>query len=447
MFYLQHKVGSCLSIPVGLKNKGEHMYVKVYGLVLSGLLLSGCMGPIKIPQDDKGGYANHSFSGHAMPEKARPNDATISLVEARKLAWKRQLEGRKKIVYIDPANNHETIPTTNIDTNKYLDQEFNDGYLLSFLYFDNGSIKHNRVPETGRLSSDITDDTFMWSYSSGKGITSYLVGHAICAGYISSIYDPIEWPMMERTVYGNQILKDLLDMHARDRHVVNDSFVLAMGGTNHRDVSFDAVAYHLRGTSPKGKSEHFYNNVVQDVVANYLAYKIGDGYFDFVRNVFQNHVKIENQMFVHLRRKTRLPQDFEYSGTSLQTKIAGDFYFTRKDFLRVGIAMMRDYQEDNCVGRYLKTIQSEARRNTRYNPADDRAQTEQRYWAKKYGGMLYFDFGGMRDRNVFGIEGRLGNGLMVDVDNSVVIAAHPAAKAVDIKFFMINAIRDGGLPE
>ena len=60
---------------------------------------------------------------------------------------------------------------------------------------------------------------------------------------------------------------------------------------------------------------------------------------------------------------------------------------------------------------------------------------------------MFFDYDGLRGRNIFGIEGALGNGMMVDMDNSVIIAVHTAAKTVDLKFFMIEAMREGSLAE
>ncbi len=426
------------------------MNLKIYLAVLFAPLLTACESPIIIPKENEGGTANSNFSGHEMPEEFRPNDATISLVEKRKLRWLKSREIQKRIIYIDPVDTHHSITTLNNDENAHLEQELNTGYMLSYLFFDKGSIKYDGVAAKGRFSNDITDSTFMWNYSSGKGITSYLVGHAICDGYIDSIYDPIDWPMMKNTVYGKQVLKDLLDMYAGDSHLVNDSFILhpETKGVSHRDMGFNQVAHYLRDTSPQHKREVFYNNVVQDVVANYLAYKIGDEYLDFLRELFQNHVRIENKMFIELRPKTYYGgEDNNLPGGSLQTRIAGDFYFTRKDFLRVGIAMMRDYQENTCVGQYLKTIQSEARRWTRYEPSSRKSYSHPSYYAHKYGGMMYFDYDGLRGRNIFGLEGRLGNGMMIDMDNSVIIAVHTAAKAVDLKFFMIDAMREGSLVE
>jgi hypothetical protein len=54
-----------------------------------------------------------------------------------------------------------------------------------------------------------------------KSITSYLIGNAICEGYISSIKEQIhDWPLMENTLYYGQRLINLLTMTAGDTHVI-----------------------------------------------------------------------------------------------------------------------------------------------------------------------------------------------------------------------------------
>ena len=120
--------------------------------MLFASILSACKSPIIIPKENVGETANSNFSGHQMPEEFRPNDATISLVEIRKLRWLRSREKQERIIYIDPANTHESIVTLNSNENAHLEQELNTGYMLSYLFFDNGSIKYDGVAKKGRFS-------------------------------------------------------------------------------------------------------------------------------------------------------------------------------------------------------------------------------------------------------------------------------------------------------
>ena len=46
----------------------------------------------------------------------------------------------------------------------------------------------------------------------------------------------------------------------------------------------------MRGVPEKIGDEIFYNNVLADVIANYVAFKAGDNYDELMRKVFQNHM-------------------------------------------------------------------------------------------------------------------------------------------------------------
>ena len=50
------------------------------------------------------------------------------------------------------------------------------------------------------------------SHSMGKSLVSYVTGHAICEGYISSVDEKLTgWDIIENTLYDNQVLIDLLN--------------------------------------------------------------------------------------------------------------------------------------------------------------------------------------------------------------------------------------------
>ena len=45
---------------------------------------------------------------------------------------------------------------------------------------------------------------------------------------------------------------------------------------------------------------------------------------------------------------------------TLQTRATYSFLITRGDLLRVAISMMKDYQQQTCVGNYLRDLQAQA---------------------------------------------------------------------------------------
>ena len=68
-------------------------------------------------------------------------------------------------------------------------------------------------------------------------------------------------------------------------------------------------------------------------------------------------------------------------------------------------------------------------------------------YAKKYGGQFYFDFHKMDGCNIIGTEGFNGQNILIDLDNSRIVATQSAATAWDQRTFMLNVIHDGKLPK
>ena len=62
------------------------------------------------------------------------------------------------------------------------------------------------------------------SNSVGKSLSSYVIGHAICEGYVNSV-DTImnDWPIIKNTLYEGQKLIDVLNMTAGDQEFVGQS--------------------------------------------------------------------------------------------------------------------------------------------------------------------------------------------------------------------------------
>ena len=262
---------------------------KLLAIVVLGLFFSGNA------YADDGKAVSYGGAGE-MPEKARPNDATISLFEERK---KNHIENRRRqgrLYIIEPKGNAVKFKyEKNLDSVS-LKKELSKKYVLSYLFYDNGIIKYDGLAKKGRFKEDITNETLFFTHSSGKSLTSYIVGHAICDGYISSIDEIIDWPLMENTLYQGQPLRDLLNMKAGDMHVVDKDTTRFIGSTeHHRNMGLDTIAYLLDGTKKKG-NRVFYNNALSDIIANYIVFKAGDKYDVLMKKVFQDKIKIENKV-------------------------------------------------------------------------------------------------------------------------------------------------------
>ena len=120
------------------------MMKKLLAIVVLGLLLSGNAYANKEKANSHGG-------AHELPESARPNDATISLFEVRKKNFidRRRSQGR---LYIVPPKGNAKIFTyeKNISSSK-VDKQLSEGYLLSYLFYDNGVIKYDGKAKKGRF--------------------------------------------------------------------------------------------------------------------------------------------------------------------------------------------------------------------------------------------------------------------------------------------------------
>ena len=385
-----------------------------------------------------------------LPEDARPNDDTIAYFEIRKLMFIERLRERGRIYTIEPKGNAVEFSFDKNLPSSTLEKELSEGLILSYLFYDNGVIKFNGKAKNGRFIEDINDETLFFTHSTGKSITSYIVGHAICDGYISSIDEIINWPLMNNTLYYGQPLRNLLNMSAGDSHVMTNDKTSRFKGSDihHRDMGLDTIAYLLQGTKAKN-NKVFYNNALADIIANYIVFKSGDKYDDLMKKVFQEKIKIKNPVGYEMHAQTTLHNRVEGYNRSPQTLASYSYFMTRLDFLRVAEAMMKDYQNKTCVGNYLRESQEQAKKWYKYRPSS--SWENARFWmhnyAKKYGSQFYFDFYKMENRNIMGTEGYNGQNMLIDLDNSKIVVTNSAATGWDVRKFILNVIRDGELPK
>jgi hypothetical protein len=417
-------------------------------VIASSFVLASAQQMPMFPQTDPGGKAviyNQPFG--VIPELIRPNDATISLYQERRFSLIKLRDSQGRLYTIKPKGNAVEYVEQPNKPSEALNAELSKGYILSYLYYEKGVIKYNGKASDGRFERNIDDEMLFVTESTGKSITSYIVGHAICDGYISSMDEVIDWPMMSKTLYQGQPLSNLLNMNAGDKHTVDKDSTRVMGSTTHnREMGLDTIAASLEGIEKRG-NEVFYNNFLTSVIKNYVVFKAGDNYDELMRKVFQDKVKIEFAVS-YAKHATTLTNGkrSSYFGEP-QTLASPGYFMSRVDFLRMAEAMMKDYQNETCVGRYLKSAQKQAKDWPKYRPNDENAKFWIHTHAKKYGAQFYFDFLGMSNRNIFATEGFNGQNMMIDMDNSRIVVTNSAATAWDTRVFILNVIKNGELPK
>ena len=376
----------------------------------------------------------------------RPNDEAISNSQDGYRSKIQRWKSQNRLYVVEPKGNAVDFKYEPNKKSLILEKELSEGYILSYLFYENGVIKYNGKAKDGRFYNNINDETIFFTHSTGKSIVSYIVGHAICVGYISSIDEIIDWPMMSNTLYQGQRLRDLLNMNAGDIHTVHKRSQRVMGSNkHHRDMGLDKIAALLDGTKKMGDAV-FYNNVLTDIIANYVVFKSGDKYNELMRSIFQDKVKIKYRISYEKHRRTPVILKFSKYWGKPETQASYSFHMTRTDFLRVAVAMMKDYQNQTCVGKYLKKAQALALTWPKYRPWRQQ-KTNLHSYAKKYGAQFYFDFFGMDDRNIVGTIGLNNQNMLIDMDNSRIIVTNSAASGWDQTIFMINPIKDGVLPK
>jgi len=413
---------------------------KLLSILVFSLLFSG-----SAHADD--GKAVSYGGAHELPEHARPNDATISLFEERKNKFIKKRKKQKRLYTIKPKGNAIEFNYDKNLTSLTLEKELSEGFILSYLYYENGVVKYNGTALDGRFKKDITNKTLFYTHSTGKSITSYIVGHAICDGYISSIDEIIDWPLMKDTLYQGQPLRNLLNMSAGDKHTVNESANRVMGNKDHhRDMGLETIAKLLDGTKAKSKNI-FYNNVLTDIIANYIAFKAGDKYDDLMKKVFQDKIKIKHNVSYEKKGRAKWDKNKSKYRGKPQTLASYSYFMTRLDFLRFAEAMMKDYQNKTCVGNYLRESQNQAKKWYKFRPYRNNSLFWLHNYAKKYGSQFYFDFYEMEKRNIIATEGFNGQNILIDLDNSRIVVTNSAATGWDVRKFMLNVIREGKLPK
>ena len=405
-----------------------------------------------IPQTNPGGPAVSHSSNEELPQNVRPNDNTISLYLDRKTSHIEHRQDQGRTYKVEPSGNALDFKFVPNIKSTVLEQQLSKGYILSYLFYEDGIVKYDGRAKDGRFRQNINNEMLFFTHSTGKSITSYIIGHAICEGYIDSINELIDWPMMSKTLYQGQPLLDLLNMRAGDKHTIDEKRShYIMGATkHHRHMGLNEIARLLEGTKKRGR-KLFYNNFLTDVLANYIVFKSGEKYDYLMRKVFQEKVKIAHPIYYEKHASssggsTKDKNSPDYYGQP-QTLASYSFLMTRMDFLRVAVAIMKDYQSDSCEGNYLKQIQSKAESWYRGRHKSRNASLWLNNYAQKYGGQFYFDFRGMKKRNIFGTEGYNGQNMLIDMDKSRIVVTNSSATAWDQRTFMLEVIRDGKLPK
>ena len=314
--------------------------------------------------------------------------------------------------------------------------------LISYLLFEDNKIVIDESDIPIEVQGDRIIDGLLPSHSMGKSLVSYVTGHAICEGYISSVDERLTgWDVIENTLYEDQVLIDLLNMTAGDQKYIGqrldpqeDNF-LKKSKVNGNLIPLKRIMEVDLLNSKKSKPVYNYSALTTHVIMNYVIYKTDDDWQKLLNKVFNEHVKVKNSVYF-----TKTPKVGRYE------KLVGyeqtgrySFYATRYDYLRIAKTIMEDWNNDTCVGKYLKTIYERriAKADNVKDPDDVGLYTE------KYGGQFHFDiFGLKKTRKILGMSGFAGQQILIDVDNKKIIVVNSLYRNYNWKKIVYKKIKN-----
>jgi len=287
--------------------------------------------------------------------------------------------------------------------------------LLSYLLYEDEKIVVDELSPKDRFGKVFTNETKYHSQSVGKSIASYILGHAICKGYIESIDAQLnDWPILENTLYHNQKIIDIINMKAGDEKYFSPkdkSNIFANSNSKHSvtNRTIKSVMENELKNSKKSASKWAYNNLLPHLIMNYIIFKAGnDEFLKLLEDVFTNKAKIEyDTSFAEPR-----------TSTSEDKAITSTLLVTRYDYLRIAKAMLDDWQNDTCEGKYLKSLyERKVKKNYEYSDKKHAYRN-----TKSYSGFFHLEPTGMNKRHIFVMDGYGGQTVTIDFDKGRIVA-------------------------
>ena len=308
---------------------------------------------------------------------------------------------------------------------KIIDEDMQTTGLLSYLLFENDEIVIDKKSPDNRLGLLFNDRTKWTTASVGKSFTSYVVGQAICDGYIENIDVKLnDWPLIKNTLYEDAKLIDLLNMAAGDQKYSKSDLL----NTKPKNPNLNSLKYHMeghfKGSKPSNK-KYNYGNIITNIILNYVWFKSNGDFQKITDKVFKEKARIEDSIyFLKISNQTsRGMKDgirYKYQINDEDGPLRYSMELNRYDFLRVAKAMLNDWKNETCVGKYLKTIH-ERRISKQRKSYNSKIKTAFNH-GRSYGGQFHFDFKGFKNRNIFALDGAYGQSIIIDMDNSKIVS-------------------------
>ena len=199
------------------------------------------------------------------------------------------------------------------------------------------------------------------SHSVGKSLVGLVTGYALCEGYINhTVFDRIDYPTVADTLYENQKLINLLHMQAGDDAIIGDRIYGKDNPIKGKSPNTNTIPIKKVMKKYFKDKQHLglepglnfnYSALTTNVVMNYVIYKTGDDWEKLLHKVFVEDAKVEKRVYFGKtlnKNKVGNRKSGEYGRYS--------FYAQRYDYLRIAKLVLDHWNNNTCVGKYLKTM-------------------------------------------------------------------------------------------
>ena len=366
------------------------------------------------------------YKSYEIPEKSKPNRDTslYYLFRGQQVESINDKAGSTKSD--NPYQFEFNLRDDNDKLVKKVRKEMNKTSMLSYLLYEDGKITIDEITPKDRFGILFDDNTTWTSASVGKSLVSYVTGNAICEGYIDGVDAKLnDWPLLENTLFYDQKLINLLNMSAGHQKYADYDLK-----TNKypKNGNKNTIRFHMKEgvfkDSKKSKSKYQYTNVISSIVINYVWHKSDGKFQSLLDKIFKEKARVENEVWFEKNNNKTIRKENrnnlikkEYEVRDEDGPIRYSFQASRYDYLRIAKAILDDWQNDTCVGKYLKTIyERRISKNT-----TDRNPNSINGMASGYAGFFHTNYSGIKKRPVMGMLGYGGQSILIDFERGRIV--------------------------
>ncbi len=332
-----------------------------------------------------------------------------------------------------PSSTPRKIETA-LKGSAYVTAQVAETSLVSYMVYDKGKLLVSELSPRERLGDLINEHTLLYSMSLGKNLAGYMIGHAICQGYIESIEQSLsDWPLVADTFIADLTVRDVINATMGNHSFMKKGDMDSFKSGNRVDHSLkDMIFSDLKGTKA-GTKVYQYGQLSQIIALNYIAFKTGYKFLDFSNSVLRDHVHLADTLLL----------DHASVGQETHGIIHGNFKATRGDTLRIGIAILEDWNKNNCVGKFLKDVYANGvKKNPSQLSSSIGTRVKDTGWgySREYAGFFHTKYKTV-DANVMGMDGYGGISMLINFDDNRIVYAHAVNRDYDHRKLIFKVIK------